>query len=46
MVMGLPIPSGCTSEGLSGQPLPLSISTPLPEGFLQQSSTSDGGFGV
>ena len=46
MVMGLPIPSGCTSEGLSGQPLPLSISTPLPEGFLQQPSASDGGFGV
>lgn len=36
MVMGLPVSSGFTSEGLSGQPLPLSISTPLPEGILQQ----------
>lgn len=35
-VMGLPVPSGITSEELSGQPLPLCISAPLPEGFLQQ----------
>ena len=36
MVMGLPVPSGFTSEVLSDQPLPLSIPTPLLEGFLQQ----------